>query len=359
VALFAENGPCAVNVDGTDTVTNPYSWNNNASIMYIDQPAGTGFSYGSGRDSNEDQVATDMYDFLQQFFQAHVEYQPNKFFVFGESYAGHYVPAVTHKIWKNNQNLPAKAVHLNLQGTAVGNGMTDPYNQFAAYPDMAVSTNGHAAAVGPVEYKLMQQAVPPCQAAIKECQTNVTACVVAIDICNLALLEPYTLTGLNPYDMRVKCAVPPLCYDFSNVGKYLALPAVQQYLNVNRKWADCARDVTLLFELSGDWMHSFQDQIPDQLAADIPVLLYAGDQDYICNWLGNHLWAGKMEWPYQTDWNAAPVQDWLVDGTRAGTLQQAHGFSFLKVLDAGHMVPMNQPKAALAMVNAFITGQLH
>lgn len=41
LALFAENGPCSVNADGTGTINNPYSWNSNANIMWVDQPAGT------------------------------------------------------------------------------------------------------------------------------------------------------------------------------------------------------------------------------------------------------------------------------------------------------------------------------
>ena len=35
---------------------------------------------------------------------------------------------------------------------------------------------------------------------------------------------------MNPYDMRVKCAKPPLCYDFSNVATYLAKPEVGQHV---------------------------------------------------------------------------------------------------------------------------------
>ena len=39
------------------------------------------------------------------------------------------------------------------------------------------------------------------------------------DLCNIGLVT-LQASGMNPYDMRIKCAVPPLCYDFSNVGVY-------------------------------------------------------------------------------------------------------------------------------------------
>lgn len=85
VALFGENGPCSVNEAGSATIPNKFSWNSKANVLYIDQPAGTGFSYGLGMDHNEVGVAADMYDFLQQFFKAHAEYAPLDFFVVGES----------------------------------------------------------------------------------------------------------------------------------------------------------------------------------------------------------------------------------------------------------------------------------
>ena len=85
VALFGENGPCHVSADGTNTTLNPYSWTEAANVVYIDQPAGTGFSYGLGMDHNESTVAADMYDFLQQFLKAHPEYAGLPFYAFGES----------------------------------------------------------------------------------------------------------------------------------------------------------------------------------------------------------------------------------------------------------------------------------
>lgn len=50
LALLSENGPCKVSEDGLSTYNNPYSWNSNSNIMWIDQPAGVGFSYGTKND---------------------------------------------------------------------------------------------------------------------------------------------------------------------------------------------------------------------------------------------------------------------------------------------------------------------
>jgi hypothetical protein len=44
-AVTGEGGPCYVNPDSNSTVLNPWSWNNNINVLYIDSPAQTGFSY--------------------------------------------------------------------------------------------------------------------------------------------------------------------------------------------------------------------------------------------------------------------------------------------------------------------------
>jgi len=357
VALFGENGPCSVNKLGTDTISNPYSWNTRANVLYIDQPTGTGFSFGKGFDHNEKQVGDDMYDFLQQFFKGHSKYASLPFFAVGESYAGHYIPAVTWQIWQNN--VKKLGLHINLKGTGIGNGLVDPLTQYRYYKDMAASTNDHAPLKN-ATIDIMRAATEPCVLAIAECDAQPATCVVATDVCNIGIMLPYQATGMNPYDMRVKCAVPPLCYDFSNVARFLSRPEVLKILGVDpsHKWQDCNRAVAIEFELAGDWMHSFETKIPDQLAAGIDLLIYAGDQDFICNWIGNQAWANTMAWPHQGDYNTTTPVDWYVDCKAAGTLQASNGFHFLRVYDAGHMVPMDQPVVALAMINSFISGAL-
>jgi carboxypeptidase C (cathepsin A) len=46
-ALASETGPCYVNTAGNATELNPWSFNNNVNMLYIDQPVQTGFSYDS------------------------------------------------------------------------------------------------------------------------------------------------------------------------------------------------------------------------------------------------------------------------------------------------------------------------
>merc|ERR1719321_357559 len=105
-------------------------------------------------------------------------------------------------------------------------------------------------------------------------------------------------------------------------------------------------------------MKNYQTKLPEMLADGIKVLVYAGDVDYICNWLGNKKWTLAMEWPHKADFNAAADSPYEVGGKVSGRLRSSGGFSFLQVYLAGHMVPRDQPTVALAMLNDFLAGKI-
>lgn len=141
LAVFYENGPFRINDDLTLS-DNEFGWDVGHNILFIDQPVGTGFSFTTDPSddvTSEKQVADDVLDFLLEFFDQKPELLENDLFITGESYAGHYVPAVASRIVEHNGNPARKTAELNLQGIAIGNGLTNPGIQYGAYADYAAS----------------------------------------------------------------------------------------------------------------------------------------------------------------------------------------------------------------------------
>lgn len=356
VGLFQELGPCKVNKDGASTKLNPYSWNNKANMIFIDQPGETGFSYGDG-DSNEDTVSMDLYIFITEFMTKFNKYSGNDFYTVGESYGGHYVPAFAHRIFTENQNRAKGVPHINLKGFGVGNGLTDPEEQYKYYAQMAYNSTTAPPRVTKHTYDRMVARTPACIKMIAKCNEKGQSpfkCIEALMSCNSNLVTPYTSTGYNVYDMRIKCEVEPLCYDFSEVDAYLNSAKVQKYLGVQKKWESCNSQVTQ--QMSGDYERRYQQMVPPMLEAGIRGIIYAGDVDFICNWLGNRAWTMKLPWSGRDGFNKAGEKPWMVDGEEAGKARSYGPFTFLQVYQAGHMVPLDQPKAALAMFENFISG---
>merc|ERR1712050_407143 len=290
-----------------------------------------------------------MYTFLQNFYTEFPSYQKNGFYIFGESYAGHYVPAIGHRIYSGNK--AKEGLKIPLTGIAIGNGLTDPEEQYKWYPEMgttgAQAEGGHAPSgvINSKEGLLMKAAVPGCIAAIHLCNKgsqdpttggvlNATACLSAYTACNVMSEIPYELTGKNPYDMRIPCEHGRLCYDFDMITTYLNTQDVKKQLGVTKKWDSCNMAVDLLFVYAGDWMVNYQTLIPDMLADGIRVLIYAGDVDYICNWLGNKHWTLAMEWPHKADFNNAEDKPYTLpgaDNAAAGRLRTSNNFNFMQV----------------------------
>lgn len=210
------------------------------------------------------------------------------------------------------------------------------------------------------QYQAMVSSTPTCVSMIKQCQSMSFVCTIAQLFCNANLIAPFQQSGLNVYDIRQKCGKPPLCYDFESVGKWLNLPETKKALNVRPEsgdWQSCNMDVNRGF--MGDWMKNYEQLIPPMLQDGIRVLIYAGDADFICNWMGNKAWTLAMPWSGKTQFNAAADKDWVVEGQkqRAGVVRNFEGFTFLQVHEAGHMVPMDQGVASVEMLNTFTSGK--
>ena len=218
---------------------------------------------------------------------------------------------------------------------------------------MAFNTTTNKGAVSRAVYEAMKASLPTCMSLIAVCNVaGGMACDSALNFCGEALIFPVEAAGWNQYDLRIKCEKPPLCYDFSPITAFLRRADIRAKLGIPphvRKWEECSNPVNRRFHR--DWMHNFAYRLPDMLHAGIPILIYAGADDYICNWMGNKRWTLALKWKQSDEFRRAKDVSW---NNNAGLMRNAGPFTFLQIYEAGHMVPMDQPKAALDMLNQFM-----
>jgi carboxypeptidase C (cathepsin A) len=346
LALFFENGPFSVNSQ-EQLVPNPYSWNNFANLLFVDQPAGVGFSYADeDYVTNEAQMAQDMYTFLQGFFTKYTQYANNSFFIIGESFGGHYVPALAAKVLQQNHN--SSNLMINLEGIGIGNGWVDPEVQYGSYGPFSYMNK----LIDESIYSQMNQTYEQCVGFIDTQDWN-----DAENTCGEIMQDVINAQGdINVYNIDLPC-VGPLCYDLSNITNYLNLAQVQSNLGVKpgTTWQACNDDVNSMFAV--DIEQSYRFDVPLILASGVRVIVYSGMLDLICNYVGGAMWTAGMKWPGQNGFVNTPYHDWKVGSQVAGHVKSYQSFTWLEVEGAGHMVPHDQPSASLAMLKTFLNDQ--
>ncbi|OEL26126.1 Serine carboxypeptidase 24 [Dichanthelium oligosanthes] len=122
-----EIGPFFVNRDNKTLSRNKYAWNNVANMLFLESPAGVGFSYSNRtsdyNNTGDKSTAEDAYTFLVNWLERFLEYKGHNFFITGESYGGHYIPQLANTILLNNKIMNTTMV--NLKGVAIGNAYLD------------------------------------------------------------------------------------------------------------------------------------------------------------------------------------------------------------------------------------------
>lgn len=292
VGLFFELlGPYLVDRETLEVTENPDGWDRAVNLIFVDQPVNVGFSYSTSDEDrvyDEDRVAADMLDFVLEFLEVHPELKGKEIFVTGESYAGHYIPHIAHHMYEYGleHSMPVK-----LAGIAIGNGMSSPTIQYSAYSDFALDND----LIDDATYKWIKQWEPTCEELGSVCYRteDFADCTWADTYCTSSTFNVVMNVnpGMNVYDIRKGCE-GPLCYPMEWLSDFLNSEEVQAALGVDRKWIACSRAVGIDF--AGDRFLRSDDLIPDLLHAGVRVLIYAGDQDFICNWLGNRRWVDQL-----------------------------------------------------------------
>lgn len=327
---------------------NNLTWALNYHILSIDFPYGAGYSFANTpEDMKNDTVnATNyLYTFLQILGSKYPSWYNRDIYIFGESYAGHWIPAIAYKILAENQSAKVTgAIVIPLKGIGMGDPLSDAYYQSQHYD--VTSFNLGLSNVAEQEEISTTEA----QIFINIKNNNL---VTANNYMNQVLSQLELYSGnVSLYNMRQ--------YSEPNMGNYagwLNLPSTKLLLNVQSTvtWVGCNNEVYEAF--SADIMSGLITPMMPTLIENIKVLVYNGQDDLIINTAGVEYWLSALNWPYMNNFLSSRRAQWMVQGSLAGYAQTYLNMNFVQILKAGHMSPYDQPAAVRDMLNRFILNQ--
>ncbi|KAK2459782.1 hypothetical protein APHAL10511_008214 [Amanita phalloides] len=362
--FLEENGPVSWAFGQAHATKNQYSWTNLSSVLWVEQPVGTGFSQGTPTAQNEEDVATQVVGFMQQFLNIFSELKGKKLYLSGESYAGVYIPYLADYIYSHPTLLD-----LSLRGI----WMADPKISWSVVQQeipavefvhkyenvLALNTtfmkqlDATAQKCNYSGYMEKYVTYPP-QGLLPLYATDNTLnpeCNVWSQIFNAALItnpafniyhvfDTYpTLWDVLGFPGSFANAQSPLYFDRKEVKEVIHAP-------VNVSWVECSSiDV---FPNGDASLPPVFTVLPGVIQKSKRSVIIHGLADYVLIADGARIAIQNMTWNGMQGFQTPIVQDSLiVDGIGAlGNVHSERGLTYYEVVQSGHMVPQYSPWTA-------------
>ncbi|AEC06202.1 serine carboxypeptidase-like 43 [Arabidopsis thaliana] len=335
---FTELGPFYPTGDGRGLRLNSMSWNKASNLLFVESPAGVGWSYSnrsSDYNTGDKSTVNDMLVFLLRWFNKFPELKSRDLFLTGESYAGHYIPQLADVILSYNSR--SSGFKFNVKGIAIGNPLLKLDRDFAAAYEYFWS---HGMISDEVRLTIMNQ----CDFANPKNMSN--ACIYAI-------VESSVLTEyINSYHILLDVCYPSIVQQELRLKKMNALHANRTRLPY--EWTMCSN------RLNYSGIDGYIDMLPSLkriIQNQTPVWIFSGDQDSVIPLQSSRTLVRelaedlnfKTTIPYGAWFHKEQVGGWV---TEYGNL-----LTFATVRGAAHMVPYAEPSRALHMFSSFMNGR--
>ncbi|KAH9675303.1 serine carboxypeptidase-like 45 [Citrus sinensis] len=328
---FCEHGP--FKPSGDTLLRNEYSWNKEANMLYLESPAGVGFSYSANKS-----------------FYGSVN----------DAIAGHYVPQLAQLIIQSNMKL-------NLKGIAIGNPLLEFNTDFNSRAEFLwshglISDSTYDIFTRVCNYSQIRRQYASgsltavCSQVISQVSREISRFVdtydVTLDVClPSVLLQSKMLSQLQDKEEIDVCVE-------DETTKYLNRKDVQKALHAQligvTSWTVCSE--VLKYDMQNLEIPTIH--VLGKLAkSGIRVLVYSGDQDSVLPLTGTRTLVNGLAKEIGLN-TTVPYRTW-VEGRQAAGWTQVYGdiLSFATIRGASHEAPLSQPRRSLALFNAFLGGK--
>lgn len=361
-----ELGPFRIHPDGWNLYLNPNSWNNVANILFLESPAGVGFSYSNTTSdiytSGDQRTAADSYTFLVNWFERFPQYKFRDFYIAGESYAGHYVPQLSQLLYRNIKGIQNSTI--NFKGFMVGNAVTDDDNDFIGTFEYWWT---HGLISDSTYYKLKaacvsQSSQHPSAECLKLQDTageemgKIDPYSIYTPSCNISTSSPnhkwrgnYHYRYLHRSQPWRSRAYDPCTERYAEVYYNHLEVQIALHANITRlnyPWKDCS-------DIIGQyWTDSPKSMLPiykELIAAGLRIWVFSGDADAVVPLTASRYSIDALNLSTLVDW-----YPWYDNGNVGGWSQVYNGLNFVTIRGAGHEVPLHRPRQALILFRHFL-----
>jgi carboxypeptidase D len=255
----------------------------------------------------------------------------------------------------------------NLKGLLIGNGWISGVDQYPSWLQYAYKYN--ILTPGSAEATTVEKEQAICDKSLSEGGKDHVDDLACENVLGELLKVTSMKSGdetqcYNMYDVRLRDTFPSCGMnwppDLTQVTPYLRRQDVKDALHVNPDkntgWVECNGGVSGAFNAA----HSKPSVklLPD-LLAELPIILFSGDQDLICNHIGTEELINNMEWNGGqgfeiSDGVWAPRRQWTFDGEPAGIYQEARNLTYILFYNSSHMVPFDYARRTRDMLDRFM-----
>ena len=339
INVMEENGPYRLGPNLT-ILSNPYSWNNDADLLMLDQPIGTGYSNYSDISRtplDEKGIVKDLMVFFEKFLESHEYYRKRDFYIASHSYGGHYVPYLTDYLLKINYN------ELNLKGVIIGNGAYKFEIQVQSYIPFekrkGLIYNSLSYIGSSIAFRLVELF-----AKLKWGKAATQFFFLGVPVGH-GVSQRYSM-----YDIREKPGSHKDIQQLYNNEEFQKAIGVYK-----RNWLPC--NMKIFLHMSNDVFDDMSQYVKSMLEArkKIKVIIYTGVEDWICNSDGMDLFMKSLEWDGKKQFEASGWKTWSVSGKNSGRYKKIDNFAYYEVEDTGHMICEKHPELGYSLLNDLIS----
>ncbi|CAG7834549.1 unnamed protein product [Allacma fusca] len=344
-SVFLETGPFQVGPNNVVSERNT-SWTRSHSMLYIDSPIGTGFSFSDSKESYETtsgEEGTEIYVALKQFFTLFKEFQPRDFYLAGENYAASLIPNIVKQIEAGNAKDDVK---INMKGFIIGSPFIDVQQ---LYRGQALYNFG---LIDKDQQKIMDENTDK---SLELIQNGKTKEGTKVGLTNYfgpdSLITKFT--GFEDYFNILSSKPSPEVGWFQN---FIDSKEVHNYLHVGlHKYID--GDFGVLEHFISELTYSQGKLFEETLNKGYRILLYSPQFNLFVLQEGITKTVNNLKWNGADKFSKAPRKIWKVNDDVAGYVKMADNFAYAIVRNAGHYAIIDQGVWVSDLVEKFLNNK--